>query len=312
MGKTTLALSLAQALNCEEDERPCGRCSSCVRIAAGKHADVQIVGRLTDGSSGEGASRKEIGISQIKELQQSAGLQPYEGKHRVFIIDGAEYLNEESANCLLKTLEEPPQGVFIVLVTANDAALLPTIVSRCQRVELFPVPHHLVEQALVERWRVEPEKARQLSRLCRGGIGWAISASIDDGIVEERSLRLAELQGMAVADLEKRFDFAARLASRFSKSRDSVREVLSLWTEWWRDLLLASAGCVQFAVNVDREPTLLEQSQHYTIAEIHGFIEAVRLAQAQLEQNANARLALEVLVLSIPTGAVAERTARTR
>ena len=311
-GKTTLALSLAQALNCEQEERPCGRCSSCVRIATGKHADVQVIGRLADSSSGQGPPRKEIGISQIRELQKAAALQPYEGTHRVFIVDGAEYLNDESANCLLKTLEEPPQGVFIVLLTVNDAALLPTIVSRCQRIELLPIAPHVVEQALVAQWQVAPEKARVLGRLCRGGIGWAISALLDESVVEERSVRLAELQGITAAGLEQRFDFAARLAAQFSRDRDSVREVLGLWVEWWRDLLLASAGCVQLATNLDQQATLLQQSGDYALSEIRASIEAIRVALRQMEQNANARLALEVLMLSIPSRAGEERAAHAR
>ncbi len=302
VGKTTLAINLAQALNCEHGEQPCGNCRSCLRIAAGKHADVQIIRRLPDTSSGEAGPRKEIAIGQIRELQQAAALQPYEGKHRVFIVDGAEHLNEESANCLLKTLEEPPPKVLIIMLTVNDVRLLPTISSRCQRVELLPVPAQIIQQELIEHRQIEPDKAGVLSRLCRGGIGWAISASLDDRLRQERSLRLAELQSLATASLEQRFDFAAKLAAQFNKSRDSVEETLRLWLEWWRDLLLVKEGCAEFITNVDQEVTLRQQSEYYSLTEIRHFIEAVRAASGQLEQNANPRLVLEVLMLSIPNG----------
>jgi DNA polymerase-3 subunit delta' len=139
-----------------------------------------------------------------------------------------------------------------------------------------------------------------LSRLCRGGIGWAISALLDEKLLEERSLRLAELQGLATASLQQRFNFAARLANQFSKSRDSVEEILTLWLEWWRDLLLVKEGCVQFITNVDQEVTLHQQSEGYDLTETRDFIEAIRAASGQLEQNANPRLVLEVLMLSIP------------
>jgi DNA polymerase-3 subunit delta' len=300
VGKTTLATNLAQALNCEQGKQPCGQCAACLRIAAGKHADVQTIRRLPDASSGEAGPKKEIAIGQIRELQQAAALQPYEGKHRVFIIDGAEHLNEESANCLLKTLEEPPPQVLIILLTMNDVRLLPTIVSRCQRVELPPVPAQTIEQELIEHRQIEPDRAKVLSRLCRGGIGWAVSASLDDKLLQERSLRLAELQGLATAGLEQRFDFAAKLAAQFSRSRDSAEEILRIWLEWWRDLLLVKEGCTEFITNVDQEMTLHQQSQHYSLTEIRHFIEAVRAALGQLEQNANPRLVLEVLMLSIP------------
>jgi DNA polymerase-3 subunit delta' len=156
-----------------------------------------------------------------------------------------------------------------------------------------------VERALIEHWQVESEKAKALSRFCRGGIGWAISASCDEKVLQERSLRLAELQGLAAATLERRFNFAASLAEQFNKSRDSVEQILRLWLEWWRDLFLVKEGCAQFIINVDQEVALHQQAADYGLAEIRQSIEAVREALGQLEQNANPRLVLEVLMLSI-------------
>ena len=301
VGKMTLAINLAQTLNCEEKEKPCGHCKSCRHIATGSHPDVQMIGRLSGADAGAAGVKKEIGIAQIKELQRSASLQPYEGKYRVFILDGAEYLNEESANCLLKTLEEPPQNVLFILLTVNDSRLLPTIVSRCQRVELYPLSAPVIEQALLERWQVAADKARMLSRLCRGGIGWAISAASEGKLIEGRSQRLAELVSLAEESLQQRFAFASRLATQFSKSRDSVEETLKLWLEWWRDILLVKEGCAGFMINVDQEETLKNHAGRYSLAEIRGFIEAIREAWEQLDQNANPRLVLEVLMLSIPS-----------
>lgn len=301
VGKTTLAINLAQALNCEQGVQPCGQCRSCLRIAAGNHADVQVIRRSADANPGEAITKKEIGIAQIRELQRAASLQPYEGRQRVFIIDGAEYLNEESANCLLKTLEEPPPKVLFILLTVNEGRLLPTIVSRCQRVELSPLPAPVIEQALIEQWQTAPEKARVLSRLCHGGIGWAISASLDESLLQEHSQRLAELIALTAGTLDQRFAFAAKLATQFNKSRDSVEEMLGLWLEWWRDVLLVKEECAHFATNVDQEVTLHQYAQRYSLTEIRGFIEAIRAALQQLDQNANPRLVLEVLMLSIPS-----------
>jgi len=300
VGKMTLAINLAQVLNCEQEARPCGQCRSCLHIAAGNHPDVQLIGRVANADPGEAGTKKEISIAQIKEVQRSAGLQPYEGKHRVFIIDGAEYLNEESANCLLKTLEEPPPKVLFLLLTVNDGRLLPTIVSRCQRVELFPLPASVIEQALTEHWKVVPEKALKLSRLCRGAIGWAVSASNNESLAQERSQKLDELVSLNDANLEQQFAFAARLAAQFNKNRDSVEEMLELWLGWWRDVILTKEGCIQFITNIDREAALLNHAECYSITSIRGLIEAIREAVGQLEQNANPRLVLEVLMLSIP------------
>jgi DNA polymerase-3 subunit delta' len=300
VGKMTLAVNLAQALNCEKEERPCGECKSCLRIAAGNHPDVQIIGRLTGADAGDGSSKKEIGIAQIRELQHSAALQPYEGKYRVYIIDGAEYLNEESANCLLKTLEEPPPTVLFILLAVHENRLLPTIVSRCQRLGLFPHPASVIEKALVTHWQVAPEKARLLSRLCRGGIGWAVSALRDEGLLEAHSQNLDRLLELTDASLQQRFSFAAGLAAQYSKGRSSVEETLNLWQEWWRDVLLVKEDCSQFVTNIDREAGLRSYAECYNLIDVRGFMEAVRAALQQLEQNANPRLVLEVLMLNMP------------
>jgi DNA polymerase-3 subunit delta' len=133
VGKMTLARDLARAVNCGEAGPPCGECAACQKISVGKHADVQMIG-LYGGA--EARSRTEIGIDQIREVQHAASLPPFEGKCRVFIIDGAEYLSTEAANSLLKTLEEPAASVVFVLLTTSDRRLPATVVSRCQRLEL--------------------------------------------------------------------------------------------------------------------------------------------------------------------------------
>ena len=96
VGKMRLAKDLAKALNCEGQEKPCGECTQCMRIEKMKHADVHVIG--IDG-------RAEIGIDQMREMQHAANLAPFEGTHRVFVVDGAERLSHEATNCLLKTLE---------------------------------------------------------------------------------------------------------------------------------------------------------------------------------------------------------------
>ncbi len=158
VGKMTLALNLAQALNCEASEPPCGECSSCRKIGSAKHADVQVISLTSAGSAGESKVRAEISIGQIRQLQHHASLPPFEGKCKVFIIDEAEHLSIEAANCLLKTLEEPVGRVVFILLTANDSLLPATVISRCQKLELLPVAAGEVETALGGRWGIEPQR----------------------------------------------------------------------------------------------------------------------------------------------------------
>ena len=300
VGKMTLALNLAQALNCQGTERPCGECASCQKIASANHADVQVIGLTQNVDSAEAKLRTEIGIDQIRQMQHSASLPPFEGKYKIFIIEGAEFLSIEAANCLLKTLEEPTGKVVFILLTTNDGLLPATVVSRCQRLELSPLAATEVETALNSRWGIEPQKAKLLARLSHGCLGWALSAASDDGLLQQRAEKMDRLLDIINADYEERFAYANQLAAQFTQNRGLVQEVLDLWLDWWRDLLLVKIGCSDIITNVDRLDKLVEIAEDYRLAQIKAFINSIQAAGEQLRQNANPRLVLEVLMLDMP------------
>ena len=302
VGKMALALNLAQAVNCEAAEPPCGECDSCQKVISAKHADVQIIGLSYNGTSAEAKTRAEISIDQIRQLQHSASLPPFEGRGKVFIVDGAELLSIEAANCLLKTLEEPVGKVVFVLLTTNERFLPATVISRCQRLELFPLAITEVEAALNRSWGIEPEKARLLAGLSRGCLGWAVSAALNGSLLQQRAECLGELLDVIGGDCERRFAYAARLATKFSQERGLVQERLDLWLDWWRDLLLVKAGCSDIVTNVDQLATLTEMARSYNLAQIRAFIQSIRASGEQLRQNASPRLVLETLMLNIPEG----------
>jgi DNA polymerase-3 subunit delta' len=297
VGKMTLALNLAQALNCEAAERPCLECTSCQKIASGGHADVQVIG-LTQNENA--AEAKLIGIDQIKQMQHSASLPPFEGRHKVFIIDGAELLSTEAANCLLKTLEEPEGKVTFILLTVNDSLLPATVVSRCQSLELPPLSTTALASTLVSNRGIEPERARLLAGLSHGCPGWAFAAAADDSLLQQRDEELNRLLDVIMADCEERFAYATQLAAQFNQNRGLVYGVLDLWLDYWRDLMLVKVGCQDIITNVDRLDRLAEMAKGYRLTQIKTFIESIRAAAGQLRQNANPRLVLEVLMLDIP------------
>ncbi|MFQ6122631.1 MAG: ATP-binding protein [Dehalococcoidales bacterium] len=300
VGKMTLALNLAQALNCEANERPCGECASCQKIVSANHADVQVIGLNQNVDSAESKLRAEIGIDQIRQMQHSASLPPFEGKYKIFIIEGAEFLSAEAANCLLKTLEEPIGKVIFILLTANDRLLPATVVSRCQRLELSPLTANEVEAALSSSWGVELQKAKLLARLSRGCLGWALSAASDDGLLQQRAEKIDKLLEITSADYEERFAYATQLAAQFSQNRGVVQEVLNLWLDWWHDLLLVKIGCNDIITNIDQLALLIKMAKGYQLAQIRDFINSIQAAGEQLRQNANPRLVLEVLMLDMP------------
>ena len=299
VGKRTLAINMAQALNClSPEDAPCGECIQCRHIASGQHADVLVIGVQREGE--EGSSRREIGIGDVREVQHQASLKPYEGSCRVFIFDGAEYMSEEAANALLKTLEEPPPQVLIILLTSREEALLPTIRSRCRRLELKPLPLADIAKELINTHSISREEAEKLARLSMGRLGSALSALNNPSIMEKRKEELERIAQISEASLEDRFSYSSDLATLFSRNMDGAREVLYLWLRWWRDLLLIKEGSEEFIYNIDWADTLRLRASELTTAQVVGFIKAILSTLEALEHNANARLALEVLMLSLP------------
>lgn len=297
-GKTTLALQLAQAVNCLEEERPCGSCRQCQRVEQRLHADVQMVVPTTDESTGR--TRNEIGIDQIRALERIAVLAPFEGTCRVFIIDGVERLSLEAVNALLKTLEEPPPHVLLLLLTAKEEGLLPTIRSRCQRLELRPLPEETLVVLLAKEHSVGVDDARLLARLSGGRLGWAIAAATDPRVLQERERRLASLLSVLEGGLERRFKFAEELGRQFGRDRTSVMEVLGFWLLWWRDLLVLKEGAPELVVNLDHLVVLEDKLQQLADNRIGDIVREVAATIEHLEQNANPRIALDVLMLALP------------
>ncbi len=298
VGKMTLATHLAQALNCRSSAAPCGECRSCQKIAAGNHADVQIVS-TGGGADGERA-HKEIGIDRIREIQHQAYLPPFEGQHKVFIIDGAETLSLEASNSLLKTLEEPVGRVSFILLSTDETLMPETVVSRCQQLKLAPVSINEIDSYLNKRLSVTADKARLISHLSRGLPGWAISAARDDGLLEERTDMAEELVRLTGTDYENRFTFAAGLARDYARDSSSVRDVLELMLEVWRDILLSKLGCKENIVNINLESEFAVLAGHLSLEELRDFIGEIQAAGVNLKQNASPRLVFEVLMLDMP------------
>ncbi len=305
VGKMTLALNLAQAVNCLRGPgEPCGECVQCTRISSGQHADVQVVG-LTQGDSGS-PTRTVIGIADVKEVLRRVHLKPFEGAANVIIFDSAELMSEEAANALLKTLEEPPPQVLILLLTANEESILPTIRSRCRLLSLLPLPKDQLTGVLTTRHQASPEEAELVSRLSRGCLGWAVGA-LEPGSagLEQREEKLSQLMDTCRSGLDARFNYANELAGLFYKDRELARQSLYLWLRWWRDLLLIKEGGEAYIHNTDRETELRLQAAQLGTAEIVAFVRKLLKTLESLDSNASARLALEVLMLDLPATAAA-------
>ncbi len=289
-GKMTLARSLSTALLCqnEDDGIPCGACRACRLLASGNHPDLHIVE-----SERVGARLK---IDQVRDLQRQLALTPVEGHWRVTILRRFEEATTSAANALLKTLEEPPPYVVIAVLASDADRLLPTIVSRCQKVPLRPLPVMVVQQALVERWNAKPEQAELLAHLSGGRLGWAVRTLGDSTALQRRAQRLDDLDGLLSASIPERFRYADKLA----RNPVATQETLELWLSWWRDVILLAAKANTPPTNADRRSTLLDHAHRFGLEQSTAVIQSLRSATDRLKRNANARLTIEVLMLDLP------------
>ncbi|HEU5440305.1 MAG TPA: DNA polymerase III subunit delta' [Ktedonobacterales bacterium] len=299
IGKTTLARGFAQLLECEQPDvaagLPCGECTACRKVSHGTHPDVTLV------QAAEG--KRFISVDDVREAIKYANQSPSEGRWRVFIFRNVEQMNASSVNALLKTLEEPPPQVVLLLTSAEPETLLPTLLSRCQVLALHPLALAEVESALVERWGVAPAEARELSALANGRLGWAVRAHERPALREERTRLLDELAGLTLAGRAERLKAAGTLAS----DTESARTALALWMLWWRDVTLAACGATHLLGAGAARREAERQGRLLSPDLAHAFLRALLAAQAALDQNANPRLTFDVLMLDLPRLAAAAR-----
>ena len=208
IGKRTLALRLAQAFLCERvpevELAPCGECPSCHQVVSLNHPDVELIAKPADKAFiplelliGDAEHRQRAGLCY------NIALKPYSGRRKVAIIDDADYLNKEGANCLLKTLEEPPPKSVLILIGTSEQRQLPTIRSRCQIVRFRPLAEADVAALLVERGLCDdPALAQDAAAHSHGSLARA-ALWCDEGIREFRGELLGKLSASEI-DLVRR------------------------------------------------------------------------------------------------------------
>ena len=300
IGKMSLAIHLAQTINCLKKvaSDPCQECTPCKKILNAEHPDVRIE---TIGQPDDEPSRTRIRRQAILEIIHSVQMTPYESSHRIIIFDGAESFSGVAANTLLKTLEEPPDSVIFLLLTERENLVLPTIRSRCRKLQLRLMSKLEISNYLIEQHNIEPELSEQLGRLSQGCLGWAINAITDEETLKSRINHTNAIYETSNAPLQTRFDYASEIAEIYRKSRVEARNILFQWQKWWRDLLLVKIGTEEFILNLDYIDELQLHASALTQTDIISFLKGLEDTISHLDRNVNARLALEVLMLNLPT-----------
>jgi DNA polymerase III subunit delta' len=290
LGRRTLALRLAQALNCETPIAagiPCRECRNCKQIAAMRHPDMNVVQAETEGGT--------LKVDQVREVQRALSLKPFQSMYRVALFLRFQEANDNAANALLKTLEEAPSYAVLLLTTDNPEQLLPTIVSRCEVLRLRPLPLAVVETDLI-RHGVDADRARLLAHISGGRPGHARKLVDDEALLEIREERLNDLQTLLPAPRVEKFSYADKL----SKDRDSMRQTILIWLSYWRDVMLRTAQARTSLVNIDRNMEIESLAERLDLPTARRVVNDLESALEKMERNVNARLLAEVLLLDWP------------
>jgi DNA polymerase III subunit delta' len=296
LGRRTLALRLAQALNCPQPVapgEPCGKCKTCQQIERMQYADLAVIQAEKEGGT--------LKVEQIRSLRQSLVLKPYQGKYRVALFLRFQEANASASNALLKTLEEAPAHVVLILTADTPEQLLPTITSRCEILRLRPLPVETVETFLKERGADEIT-ARLLAHVSGGRPGYALRLMQDKETLAFRSQRLEDLQNLLQSTRRRRFTYAGKLTDRKNEAKERFRETLLFWLSFWRDVMLRASGSEAPLANVDYSAQIESLAGKLSLAEARKLVNAGEEAIDKLERNVNPRLLAEVLLLDWPHG----------
>ena len=302
LGRRTLALRFAQALNCQTPLQPgipCGGCRDCKQIAAMQHADLSVIEPTVKDPNNPKelipAPNGEIRIQQIRDLQKTINLKPYQSRYRVLIFLRFQQANIEACNALLKTLEEAPSYAVLILTADNPEQLLPTIVSRCEVLRLRPLKVEEVMKELESRG-VESGQAKLIAHISGGRFGYALRLLDDEALLGWREERLNDLQTLISASRVEKFAYADKLA----KDKESMRQTILIWLSYWRDVMLRTAHAQTPLVNVDRNVEIEDLAQRLDLSIARRVVSGLEGVLEKMERNVNSRLLAEVLLLDLP------------
>lgn len=286
LGKKKVALAFSKTLLCKgEKEEPCNICSSCIKFDTDNHPDFKMI------VPEKGLIKKE----EIENLIKSASTAPFQGRRKVFIIDDSHAMNIEGMNGLLKTLEEPPEFMNIILVTSISNRLLPTILSRCQRIRFYPVENFKIVNLLGKNNLLDSDKSRFIADFTKGSVGRSIEISSSDDFFKKRDEVIMMINDILKGDKTK----ALSSINFFNTNKDDIEEIFDIMLYWFRDVLIfKEVGKTDLIINKDKIELLSRQSS-IDFNKINDIMDRIEKTRVNIKNNVNFTLSMETMLLNI-------------
>lgn len=289
MGKRRMAKAFAMTLQCEKKGiRPCMTCRSCKQALTDNHPDIRWITHEKPGV---------ISVDEIRsQINSDVQIKPYGSEYKIYLINDASKMNTAAQNALLKTIEEPPEYVVILLLTDNKEALLSTILSRCVSMEMKPVEKEKIVDYLISEEKIVDYRAREVVEFAGGNIGKAIKLASSDAFLElkEGIVKTTKTVGrMTAADIMA----AVKEASVY---KDNISEYLDLLTLWYRDVLLYKAcGRKDKLIFQEEEKYIIEQADKFSYGRIEKVLKEIDGFKAKNKVNVNFDILMELLFLKM-------------
>ena len=294
VGKRTLALAFVKTLNCTRPKQAdefCGECVTCRQIDAQNYPDLTIIAPEPG---------KDLRIEQIRSMQQTLALAPYQSPYRVVVVLNFHRATASASNAMLKSLEEPPSRAILILTADAAENLLPTIASRCEVLRLRPEPVEVAAEGLEKQFGLTPELARRYAHLTSGRIGASLNLERDPQALSVYEDALEALEEMLPAKYRERLIGVDALLKGKQTPREVAAVIVPAWLTWWRDCLMANAGADVPLVNLEHQTQIKKTASQLEAKTIQELLEALEAALGQIDSYVNARLILENLALSMP------------
>lgn len=288
-GKRTMAKAFAEALQCEQGGTDaCGACVACRQVEGDNHPDVIWVTHEKPNT---------ISIDEIREqVNKTIAIKPYKSKYKIYIIPDAEMMTLQAQNAILKTIEEPPEYAVLILLTANETELLPTIHSRCVMLRFRPISAELVKKYLMEHFQIPDYKAEICASFGQGNIGKAARLATDErfSVMKDEALALVKAcKDMPVPDL---IDSVKQL----SEYKIDINDYLDFLMVWYRDVLLFKATKdLNNVIFQEETRNIMKQADTCSYDGLEIIINALGTAKERLAANVSFELTMELLFLTI-------------
>lgn len=288
IGKKTLAMAFAKALNCEKGGADaCCECVSCKTFDENNNPDIIYVTH----------EKKDITVSDIREqIVKNITLKPYRNKYKIFIVPDADKMNILAQNALLKTLEEPPEYGIFILLSENYNKFLVTILSRCVMFKLHPLPYNTVADYVANKTGIAKEQARLFAIYSQGSIGRALELVSSEEFRDIRDLAVETALELETADMTKLY----ALVDRLKEQRSALDGILEIMYLVYRDaLVMKQTGKSSYTIQKDKLDVTGKIAQQASIFQLINRCDAINDTRNRLNRNGNTQLLLETLFFKI-------------